>query len=281
MSQSISPEDTSKSRGGILSRIGQFPFVHKAIAFLQIYRLGNFILSRFPVRHHFAEGDISIRIRSLAGFVLAEEIFQQESYRSALAGVKVETLADLGCNVGWFPCYLAKSSGTRNLRGLLVDGDPAMVEEARWHLRRNNIDGCEPMLGAAGCGADREEVTFYVNPSNTQSSAQAFGADHPYPVKGSVKQVTVPAFVLSREWPKRFGAAQIDLLKIDIEGTELEFLKQEITFIQQRVKRIVCEWHQWHVTFEEIDAFLQSSGFKLVAITEQNAMGGVAVHERV
>ena len=185
----------------------------------------------------------------------------------------------MGCNVGWFPCYLLETTGERGLAGLLIDGDPAMVEQACWHLEKNGLARCHALWGVVGCAGEAGEADFFVNPANTQSSARAFGENHPIPVKGHVQQIKAPALSLAKAWTSQFGDAAIDLLKIDIEGMELEFLKAEIAFIQSAAKRIVCEWHNWHVTFEELDGYLKSHGFQLQRIIEEDEKSGVAVYD--
>jgi len=272
------PGLAEKKRGGFLYRLGRLPFLHRTIAFLQIYPVVNFLLAKANLHRmvQTRDGGLAIRIRSIAAMTLAEEIFKNESYGSALKDSEFESFVDLGCNVGWFVLYAAKMFGKRQFSGLMIDANPEMIEEARWHLNRNGIEGCETLLGAVGCEPGLTQVTFHLNPSDTQSAVEAFGKNHPFPVKGKVRPITVPALVLKDEWTSRFGTRQIDLLKIDIEGAELLFLKSEIEFLQSQVRKIVCEWHQWHVTFEEMDNFLTSHGFTLQAILEEDEKSGVA-----
>ena len=269
-----------QNRRGFIYRIGRFDFVHRAVAFFRIYALANYLLSKRNIMRQVPsrDGDFTVRIRSIAAMTLAEEIFDNESYRSALEGREFNTFVDLGCNAGWFAVYSAKMFAKRKFSGLMIDANPGMLEEARWHLQKNSIQGCETLLGAVGCEPGLKEVTFYVNPSDTQSSVAEFGEDHPFPVKGEVKLIRVPALVLAEEWTSRFAEAPIDLLKVDIEGAELSFLKNEIDFIQSRVRRIICEWHKWHVSFDDMNELLANHGFDLEAIAEEDDRSGVAVY---
>jgi hypothetical protein len=74
-----------------------------------------------------------------------------------------------------------------------------------------------------------------------------------------------------------FENQKIDLLKIDIEGSELEFIQREIAFLQSSVARVVCEWHTWHVSFDDIHSFFLANKFELFVIVETDENGGVAV----
>ena len=46
------------------------------------------------------------------------------------------------------------------------------------------------------------------------------------------------------------------LVKIDIEGNELDFIRHEGAFLRERVRAIVLEWHKWQVTLPEPDSSL-------------------------
>lgn len=87
----------------------------------------------------------------------------------------------------------------------------------------------------------------------------------------------MPTFAIQSEWEKRYGTKLVDLLKIDIEGSEFDLLRREISFIKKSVKVIVCEWHNWHVSLQEIEQFLALHGFNLGSETESDANGGVLV----
>lgn len=76
---------------------------------------------------------------------------------------------------------------------------------------------------------------------------------------------------------KRYGSTLVDLLKIDIEGSEFDLLRGEINFIKKSVKVIVCEWHNWHVSLQEIEQFLTPHGFSQASETESDANGGLLV----
>ena len=266
-----------KAPSGLIYHLGKLRFVHKAVDKSGLYRLVNFLLAKWPRQKTLPRSGAVLRIGSVAGFALAEEMFQGRGYLQAVHDIKVTTFADLGCNVGWFPCFLMEAQPGSEIVGLLMDADPEVVEEANWHLKKNQLNNCEAIVGAVGCDAAKKEMVFHINPANTQSSLKPFGENHPFPVKGKVREIHVPALDLSVEWTKRHDNRPIDLLKIDIEGAELDFIRKEINFIQQAVKRIVCEWHGWHVTLPEIETFLASHGFVLVEVAEQNELAGVAI----
>ena len=246
---------------------------------LGVYQIANACLSRFPILKKIGDTEIVVKINSVAGLALAEEILGGAGYRPALEGYSIKTFVDLGCNVGWFPCLLAAYQFSENPMGIMVDGDPDVINSARWHLEKNNLTRCEIIHGVVGVSDNSNTIIFNINPSNTQSSIKKFAANHPFPLKGKVKEEWVPSLTLSKEWKSRFGETPIDLLKIDIEGAELEFLKKEIDFIISKVRRIVCEWHEWHVTLSEIKGYLESKNFVMGLILEKDEKGGVVIFD--
>jgi FkbM family methyltransferase len=268
---------SQKKFTGIIYRLGKLKILHRIVDKTGVYHFANAILARWPWKKRLPRSGAVIRVGSVAGFALAEEMFHGAGYHLALKNYQPQSFADLGCNVGWFPCFLLEARADSGILGLLIDADPDIVEEAKWHLKENKLSNCEAIVGAVGCVTDAPEILFHINPANTQSSIKPFGENHPFPVKGKIREIRVPVLELSAEWSKRHGSRVIDLLKIDIEGAELEFLRNEIDFIKAAVRRIVCEWHGWHVTLAEIEFFLEEHGFALEDVAEQNELAGVAI----
>ena len=71
----------------------------------------------------------------------------------------------------------------------------------------------------------------------------------------------------------------VDLVKIDIEGLELDFAIYEGAFLSERVKRIVLEWHKWCVTLSQLDAQLASIGFERRGVYNEDDLVGLAIYE--
>lgn len=231
----------------------------------------------FPITRTLPASGVRLRIRSVAGLALAEEMISGHAYAGLANLGPLNTFIDLGCNVGWFPCMLREYGVCEAPVGLLVDADPNMVNEARWHMPANSIQG-ECIWGAVGATATPEgTATFHVNPANTSSSMTPFGPGHPYPVKGLVRTITVPAITISAEWQRRFSDRLVDVMKVDIEGAEFDFLKSEGPFLSRAVRHIVCEWHAWHGCLGDVTEILTPLGFRLGEICEQDDKGGVAI----
>jgi hypothetical protein len=69
-------------------------------------------------------------------------------------------------------------------------------------------------------------------------------------------------------------------LKVDIEGSEMDFLKVEQQFLGL-VDAILLEWHKWRVKLPEVEALLSASGFKLDEIFDENDLAGTCLFRHV
>lgn len=265
-----------KTRLGLMSRVAKHPWVHKAVDYSQAYNITNYILKIFPINRYINGKKIVVRIDSVAALALSEEILGNAGYTPCLQDYEVNTFIDLGCNIGWLPCIIASLQETNDLKGLMIDADPGVLDSARWHVRKNNLTGCTLLQGAVGCPKGKQEIILNITGSNTQSSIRDFSTKHPYPLKGKTRSISVPCISVSEAWKEKFQDQKVDLLKIDIEGSELDFLKSEMAFVSSSVRRVVCEWHSWHVSFKEIQNILTNNGFSAGKITEQDDKGGVA-----
>ena len=176
------------------------------------------------------------------------------------------TFVDLGCNTGLFACWLQHYVPGR-IKGLMVDANPEVLVDAAWHVDVNNMD-VSVLQGVVGSPKADEQawVTFMVHEANTVSTAQLASIQRP----SDYTAITAPTRSIIHEWTKKMGQQRCHVLKMDIEGSELEFLKQETAFLQL-VDTIFVEWHNYRVTFKELDAYLISQGFNLVKVLSSDA----------
>jgi FkbM family methyltransferase len=218
---------------------------------------------------------MTYRLQYLESFLLADEIFKRGIYKAAFDGLELSTFVDLGCNVGYFVCY-AGSQARGDVIGLAVDGDASMAAETRWHVRANGLSVTVDH-GAAGFPEDVKEVTFFVNPSNVASSAQP-NLNPNVPSKGQSEPVRVPAVHVYKRWRELAGDRRINLLKIDVEGTECELLRVESALLAM-TDRVVIEWHKWTTSLDQVEALLERTGFKLRTLISEDDNAGVAVFD--
>lgn len=262
-----------------ITKLAGMPVVHKAIRLFRVQQIASRALTVIPVRRKLRRTGLEYRVRFLESLLIADEIFQREIYREAFEEKDVKTFMDLGSNVGYFPLFAVEQTGRRDMVGLVVDGNEQMATESRWHVERNALDSTVHVKhGVVGYPPGVTEATFFVNPSNVASSAQPV-LNPDVPAKGESKPVTVPAVDVLAEWKRIAGDKRIDLMKVDIEGFEGDFIKNSHQALAL-TDRLVIEWHKWINERDAIDALLAEQGFSLRKVISEDPHCGVAIYDR-
>jgi len=264
----------------VFVHLTRFRWLHGLVESMRVFPIAGYILRRLPLTRRFKRGRLTYRITSLDQFSIAYEIFVHESYKPALTSYRVETFIDLGCNAGWFALWLDMVQPSTTRLGLLVEANPRMASEAAWHLKRNGLERWTVKQGAVGLAPGVPVAEFHVYPSSAASSLLPFERAHQLPVKGRAIEMAVPAISAGDEWQRLFGRIAVDLLKVDVEGKELDLFTYEASFIQQRVRRIILEWHKWTVSLADLDAQLESIGFNRRGVFDEDQLTGMALYDR-
>lgn len=246
---------------------------------LRLHKLGNWWLRRFPKVKHLPGSGVIYRATRLESIPLATEMFEQGNlYDAGLLPENFTTFVDLGCNVGFFTCWLAHLSPGRKLRGLMLDANPQAVTEAQWHIQANQMSEVFAINGIVGEGAAGQSAEFYLYESNICSTSH-LTADVKRDLKGKWLKISVPCISLAAAWHRHFGNTRCHLLKIDVEGSEMNFLRAEPDFIAL-TDAILIEWHIWGTTLDEIKKFLNEHGFTYVKTIEESEKMGTAFFRR-
>jgi FkbM family methyltransferase len=265
--------------GSILATLSRSALLRHAVRRLRLHTLGNAWLRRFPRVRRLPGSGVIYRATRLESIPLAHEMFEKGNlYDAALLPKGLATFADLGCNVGYFTCWLAHLAQGRPLKGIMFDANPQAVEEARWHAQANRLAGVFGVHGILGEASPSGTVDFYLYESNICSTSQLPDLEK-MGLKGHWTKIAVPCVSLETEWRKRFGDTRCHLLKVDIEGSEMNFLKAEEPFLKL-TDSVLIEWHKWRVSLEDVRAFLAARGFAYVKTVEENENMGTAFFRR-
>ena len=254
-------------------------FVRSTVRLLRLHTLGNWWLRQFPQTKRMPGSGVIYRATRMESIPLAHEMFEKGNlYDVSLFPAGFKTFADLGCNVGYFTCLLAHLAQGRKLKGIMVDANPGAVEESRWHAQANGMTEVSALHGILGETSPTGSVDFFLYESNICSTSQLPDIER-MGLKGKWTKIAVPCLSLESEWRRRFGDTRCNLLKVDIEGSELNFLKAEPSFLAL-TDTVLIEWHKWRVSLEEVSTFLVSQGFQLVKIIEESETMGTALFNR-
>lgn len=156
-------------------------------------------------------------------------------------GFQPDLVIDGGANIGLFTIRTAAGlAGKSPVKFVVCEPLPRNVEQLQKHLALNNIEA-EVM---AGClGGERRSIPFYCRAAIHSS----FDPHKPY-----TSVIDMPVYTL-QDAVGSYPAKRI-LVKLDIEGMEIEVLKAFIPS-EQRPVYLVGELHEYAVnasTFEQI-----------------------------
>jgi FkbM family methyltransferase len=170
------------------------------------------------------------------------EVWLGETYRLPATLASVETIVDLGANIGLTSVYLAQSYGAR--RVIAVEPVPSNAALLRQNLDLNNVSGdvIEAVIGPVD-GVARFQDASHSNLGHV--------ADHGRDVR-SLSMNTVLA---------QLGMAEIDILKVDIEGAEHGLLTGDRSWLQH-VRSLMIEFHPPFVDSKRLAAVIESEGFR-------------------
>jgi FkbM family methyltransferase len=259
----------------LLATLSRSAVLRRTVRSLRLHTVCNAWLGRFPRTRRLPGSGVVYRASRIESIPLAYEMLEKGSlYDATLLPAGLSTFADLGCNVGYFTCWLAHLARGRPLRGLMVDANPETVREACWHAQANGLTEVFGLHGILGETSPTGAAEFNVYESNICSTSHLPDLER-MGLKGGWTSISVPCLSLEAEWRKRFGDTRCQLLKVDIEGSEMTFLKAEQSFLRL-VDSVLLEWHKWRVSLEEVKDFLAVHGFAYVKTLEETQDMGTA-----
>ena len=263
----------------LITRLSRSAWLRRVVQVLQLHKLGNWWLRTCPMVKKLPGSGVVYRATRLESIPLAVEMFEKGNlYDAALLPKDFTTFADLGCNVGYFTCWLAHLAGGRKLRGLMLDANPDAVKEAQWHAQANALPEVFGIHGIAGEGKPGDFAEFYLYESNICSTSHLPDVEK-MALKGKWEKIRVPCVSIEEHWRQHFGDTRCHVLKIDIEGSELSFLQAEQSFLKL-CDSVLVEWHKWAVGLDDLRRFLETHGFAFVKTVEENDQMGTAYFRR-
>lgn len=164
------------------------------------------------------------------------EIFVDEIYRFSSSSPS-PVILDCGANVGTSCLYFKRLFPTSRI--VAFEPDPAICQVLKKNLAKNQLTSVE-VIEKAVWTSDRG-VTFSVEGADGGS---IFGKDN---------QITLPSVRLRDLLEKEF--ASVDMLKLDIEGAEVEVLLDCRNNLFN-VQNLFVEYHSWSTQEQRLDELL-------------------------
>jgi FkbM family methyltransferase len=211
----------------------------------------------------------TVSLREVGSDILTfNEVIKDEVYKSILQKLKqCETIIDLGANIGLASLYFAGHYPSCRL--LAVEPNPPTYRVLTANLRNLIESGRCRTLQAAVWGSERKLVA---DPSQGKEHYSAFATREASGAEADDE--TMQGFPIT-SIIRDSGFETVDLLKVDIEGAEVELFKGDLEWLR-RVRAIAIEFH--HGSREEIgfDRIMRDYGFR---IYDQNQHTVLAVRE--
>jgi FkbM family methyltransferase len=160
------------------------------------------------------------------------------------------SIIDAGANIGLFSLYAARQAP--NAKILAIEPFPATFERLCQAVRRHGLGDRVECMNCALCGSEGPRM---MKPTNQPSQMQRVATGN---VQGGI---SVPAQTLGGIIDGVSG--EVDLLKMDIEGSEYEVLLNTASSDLRRVRRVVLEYHGdvEPYTRAQLFSYLAAAGF--------------------
>lgn len=185
------------------------------------------------------------------------------------------TIVDAGANIGLFALWAAWQRPAARIVSL--EPFPETFEQLEKNIRTNSLqERIRAVRGAlAGKTGDRRLNAFGESPNHRLVQP---GAEVPADDSLVVSCVTLTDFLREER------LESLDLLKMDIEGSEWEVLFSTPSAILGNIRHIILEYHEVHARFgyhpEKLFAHLANAGHKLTYREEDVAGTGLAFFQR-
>ncbi|HKN94506.1 MAG TPA: FkbM family methyltransferase [Thermoleophilaceae bacterium] len=173
------------------------------------------------------------------------EVWMGHTYRLPVALEPVETIVDLGANIGLTSVYLARRYKPQRL--IAVEPEPENARLANLNLRQNAIAG--ELIEAAVGPSDGSALFARARESNVGHLGDS----------GLEVRVMSMKTLLS-QLPDN---VPIDILKLDIEGGEAALLEGDRGWLA-RVRVLIAEFHPEQVDYPRLVQLLRDEGFEYV-----------------
>ncbi len=205
------------------------------------------------------------------GFEMAEWRFVERFLTPGM------TVLDIGAHHGFYTLLASRKVG---IQGKVVAFEPSPRERQRllWHLRLNRCGNVQ-VEGLALGSYEGKTSLYVVNGRDTGCNSL-----RPPNVAEPTGVVRVPVLPLD-SYLRRHGIEQIDFVKMDVEGAEIEVLYGATEFLRQEPSPLWLVEVQdiraqpWGYRAAEIVEFLCDFGYRWFKILENGALAPVSVEQ--
>jgi FkbM family methyltransferase len=185
---------------------------------------------------------------------------------------------DVGANIGTFTLPAAGHVGVSGMV-VAIEASPDVFSVLQKNVALNAVDNVHLVRAAAGARND-DEANFYPAPVDhfgMGSLAPQFSAT---PIR--IPSVTLDSLV------RNLNLSSVDLIKIDVEGFELDVLQGAIELLNSKQPPLVvfefCDWAEGRVSRDKVGAaqrFLLDQGFRIWRASAYDRGGSLTAPLRI
>jgi FkbM family methyltransferase len=176
----------------------------------------------------------------------------------AFSGRDAETVLDIGANEGFYTLKVKQNNPS--CRVLSVEPNPLSFRLLSKNIGSNGLRRIS-LLNAAITGRNGS-IRLEIVPEVTSIGSKDIGLqDRQWLDSRRIKRVQARSMTLP-SLCRKHDVGVIDILKIDVEGAEMDILRNGRSVLQ-RTRRVVVEWHTPQLR-DEVKRFMRREGFPIV-----------------
>ena len=219
-----------------------------------VFRYFNIGSPAYPFQIPLCGGG-SVETTSPKEFEVFWQIFVRRCYQLP---ADCATIVDAGANIGMFAVWAART--LPNARIISLEPFPQTFQQLEKNIRDNSLEGRIHAVqqALADTSGVRQMIAFGESPTNRMILHGMEDASKP---TRPVQSISLTDLLDEQK------LQTLDLLKMDVEGSEWEILFSTPAPILARIRYILLEYHEVHARFgykpENLFAHLASAGHKL------------------
>jgi len=200
-----------------------------------------------------------------------QEIFKEHTHtkHEAFNGEGNKIILDIGANEGYYTLFMKKYNPNANI--IALEPIPKTYNILKKNVLGNKIKNVK-LLKKALTDKTGKTVFEFVPEVSAISSTNMGLQDRPWLEKSRIKTINVDSVTL-KELFQKFKLDYVDILKLDVEGSELKILENSKDILN-KIKKIVIEYHSDELK-EKCKNLLINKGFKLVLEDKTSPCGDI------
>ena len=188
------------------------------------------------------------------------EIFKENDHFliPQFSGKDAKLAIDLGANEGYYTLKLKQNNP--KCKVIAVEPNPLAFEVLEKNVKSNKLNDVI-LINKAVCNKNGKMTLEIVENVSAIGGKDLGIMNRPWLKKEMVKKIKVDCVTLSKLL-QEYRVDKVDILKLDVEGMELEILKSSKNLLN-RIHKIVVEWHSKKIR-NKLKRFLKENRFKLL-----------------